>query len=120
MQTSPMWNLEFPFDYIRFRLPEIVTVEQGSDRIATFRFPTEEDEQNMPCYGIFFRMKFDRERFPNESRLIARAIRCLDRERAIYIAFHMLGEEVSSGKTLAMVLSVNRIDPAKVIFGPLN
>ncbi|MBI2039017.1 MAG: hypothetical protein HYT22_01925 [Candidatus Niyogibacteria bacterium] len=105
-----MWNLEYPLERIRSVLPDVVRVREGSDKIVSYRFPGDETEKVLPCFGIVFFLNFDHGQFPKDLCAISRAIRCLDKERALFIAGHMLGEEVWPNKKLASIAAIIPID----------
>lgn len=107
-----MWNLEYPFERIRSVLPAAVRIENGSDKIVSYWFPGDEDGEILPFFEILFLLAFDSERYPHDTRLMSRAIRCRDKECANHIAHHMLGEEIYPGKVLDVVLKIIRFDPS--------
>ena len=109
-----MHNSEYPLDHIRSRLPDVVGIKPGEDKIFVFRFPGDEDEEIPFCFEIEFFLKFDRRELPDDEETITRIIRCLDQERAKCVALHMLGEEVWPGKTLVDVIEIRRVNPQRL------
>ncbi|MBI1957437.1 MAG: hypothetical protein HYS44_03210 [Candidatus Niyogibacteria bacterium] len=107
-----MLNFEYPLGYVRSQLPDIVELEKGQDNLVSFRFPGDEGEGILPCFQIVFHLKFDTERYPDEDYVYDRWLRCLNHDRAIYIAHHMVGEEVYPGKFIDTVKNVFKTDPS--------